>query len=116
MTRESATNKKYRENNPQRYAYMTLRDNAKRRGKEFTITFEEFQRFCYRYKYIGKKGRTRDGYGVDRKDETKGYTLGNMRILKNGNNVRKYKTYDWQTRTGRTCTAGKDEPGQDLPF
>lgn len=51
---------------------------------------------------------TVDGYGVDRIDETRGYTLDNMRILKNGNNVKKWKVYDWATRYGTTVTLKED--------
>ena len=95
---------KWRKDNPVHYAYLTLKANAKRRHKDFDLTLDQFKQFCYRYKYIGKKGRSKDGYGVDRVDETKGYTLGNMRILKNGNNVKKYKAYDFMTRTALTQT------------
>jgi hypothetical protein len=96
--------RKWRKENPKKYAYLTLKDNAKRRGKDFSITYEEFLIFCYRYKYIGKKGRTKTGYGVDRFDETKGYTLDNMRLKLNGNNVRKYKSWDMATRSAVTVT------------
>jgi hypothetical protein len=72
--------------------------------KTFSLTLEEFKYFCYRYKYIGKKGRTKTGYGVDREREEDGYTLDNMRLKKNGNNTRKYKAYDLQHRTAVTVT------------
>lgn len=107
--------RKWREKNPKMYAYITLRDNAKRRNKPFTITFEDFCEFCYRYKYIGKKGRTKDGYGVDRIREELGYVPGNIAIKKNGNNTRKYKTYEWQTKIGMTVTVNQQED-EDLPF
>lgn len=105
----------WRKNNPVHYAYLTLKANAKRRNKPFEITLEDFKKFCYRYKYIGKKGRTAEGYGVDREREEDGYTLDNMRILKNGNNVKKYKSYDWESRTGTTVTS-VETPDADNPF
>lgn len=112
--KRAKANKRWRENNPKKYAYMTLRDNAKRRGKVFAITYEDFCKFCYRYKYLGKKGRTAEGYGVDREREEDGYTLDNMRIKKNGNNTKKYKSYDWESRTGTTVTV--ENINVDNPF
>jgi len=106
--------KAWRKANPKKYAYQTLRNNAKRRGKEFTITYEYFCVFCYRYKYIGRKGRTADGYGIDRINETKGYVPGNIAIKKNGNNTRKYKAYEWSTKYGTTVTV--EENKEDSPF
>lgn len=117
MTPAAASNKRWRERNPKKYAYLTLKANAKRRKKLFDLTYEDFEKFCYRYKYIGKKGRTAEGYGVDRKREEDGYTLDNMRILKNGNNVKKYKSYDWESRTGVTVTTIETaEDRKDNPF
>ena len=40
---------KYRADNPVKAAYQNLRTSARRRGKEFTLTFEEF---CFDNKYI----------------------------------------------------------------
>lgn len=110
-----AYNRKWRKANPKKYAYLTLKANAKRRGKVFALTFEEFCAFCYRYKYIGKKGRTADGYGVDRIDEAVGYIASNIQLKKNGNNVRKYKLYEMQSKS--VVTAVIQEPDdKDLPF
>lgn len=95
---------------------MTLRSNSKRRGKEFTLSFEYFCDFCYRYKYVGKKGRTSDGYGIDRIDETKGYIPGNIAIKKNGNNTRKYKEYCYMTKQAQVITVEELPEDSDLPF
>jgi hypothetical protein len=46
--------RKYRENNPMRASYQHLKDNAKRRGIYFDLTFEEFVQFCYETDYIAK--------------------------------------------------------------
>lgn len=102
--RKAKYNRKWREENPVHYAYLTLKSNAKRRGHYFNLTLDEFKQFCYRYKYIGKKGRTADGYGVDRIREEGGYTIDNIAIKKNGNNTKKYKTYDWENKVGMTVT------------
>lgn len=99
--------RRYRENNPMMASYMNLRANAKRRGKEFTITFEDFRQFCYETDYIQGKGRTKDCYSVDRKDETKGYVPGNLQRLTVGQNKKKHLEYDYQTKYATVTTVGQ---------
>jgi hypothetical protein len=79
----------YRKKNPVRYAYQALKDNAKRRKKVFSISYEEFKSFCYAYDYIVGKGRRKESYTVDRIDNTKGYTVDNIRVITNSENAKK---------------------------
>lgn len=55
-----------------RYAYY--KSNSKIRGREFTITFEQFESIvnqeCF---YCGESG-----YGIDRIDNSKGYIIDNI--------------------------------------
>lgn len=95
----SCASRVYRQNHPVRYAYNTLKTNAKRRGKEFTITFEYFQQFCYETNYIAGKGRSKISYSVDRIDESKGYVPGNLQVLSLSENIKKYLKYDFQNKT-----------------
>jgi hypothetical protein len=81
MTKRSEYNKKWRDANPMKYCYITLRDNSKRRGKVFTISFEYFKRFCYRTKYIQNKGRHRENYSIDRINNELGYIPGNIKCV-----------------------------------
>lgn len=76
--------------NPIRAAYLDLKNNAKRRGKDFKLTFEQFKQFCIKTKYIDVKGRGKESYHIDRIDENKGYTIDNIQILTNSQNVKKY--------------------------
>jgi len=92
--------RRYKERHPKRYAYNVLKQNARRRGKEFHLTFEEFCIFCKETKYFYKKGIYKNSYHIDRKDETKGYTLDNIQVLTNSDNVRKY--LKWSHREGKT--------------
>lgn len=89
MTPASQRNKEWRERNPKMYCYMTLRDNAKRRGHAFELTFPQFELFCYETKYIKRKGIYRRNWSIDRKDNTKGYTIDNICIMKNIQNQKK---------------------------
>lgn len=86
--------KNYKERNPERYAFYVLKNNAKRRGKEFTITFDYFKRFAKKHEYMSKKGRTKTGLHIDRKKEHLGYIPGNLQVLENTDNVKKYLAFD----------------------
>lgn len=79
---------------PDKYAYKNLKTNAKRRGKEFSLTFEEFIEFAIKHNYIAGKGITKTGLHIDRIDNRKGYTIDNIQVLTNSENIRKYMTYD----------------------
>jgi len=76
-----------------RSAYNNLRQNAKRRGKEFQISFEEFESFCVKSNYIAGKGRSAESFHVDREKEHLGYTIDNLQVLTNSENIRKYLRY-----------------------
>lgn len=82
-------NRYQRKNNPILYAYQTLKDNSKRRGKDFLLTLEEFTQFCIKTDYIKGKGKKSESYSIDRIDNTKGYLVSNIRILTLSENSRK---------------------------
>ena len=82
--------KKYRNKYPIRYTYQTLKDNAKRRGKSFNLTFEQFKQFAIKTDYLNVKGITKTSYHIDRIDENKGYTIDNIQLLTNEQNIKKY--------------------------
>lgn len=94
--------RKYRQANPVRAAYNALKSNAKRRGKTFTLTFDQFAQFCRETEYIAGKGRRATSFTIDRRDNDEGYTLENIRVLTLSENAakgkgRKMLTYDWET-------------------
>jgi hypothetical protein len=72
-------------------AFQTLRQNARRRKKPFTISFEYFRRFCYRTKDMAGKGRNKDSYSIDCKINELGYVPGNIRKLTVAQNSSKGK-------------------------
>ena len=71
-------------------AFIAHRDNAKRRGKEYTLTFDDFCKFAIESTYYVNKGRSAISLHIDRVNETKGYTVDNIQVLSNQENVRKY--------------------------
>lgn len=97
----TCASRKHRKKFPVRYAYDVLKMNAKRRGKEFDLTFADFKRFCRRSDYIAGKGRTKESYCIDRRDNKKGYTKNNIQILTISDNSKKgarILVYDWHTK------------------
>jgi hypothetical protein len=80
----------WRAANPIHAAYLNLKNNAKRRGKKFTLTLVQFEKFCVKTDYMQGKGKHATSYHIDRIDETKGYTIRNIQVLKNATNLRKY--------------------------
>jgi hypothetical protein len=76
------------------YTYNALKQNAKRRGKEFTLTLEEFKTFCERTGYLDLKGKKGTSASIDRIDPSKGYELGNIQVLSLSDNARKAHTDD----------------------
>lgn len=77
-------------NNPLRYWYDILRQNARRRRKPFELTIEQFRDFCEQTGYLEKKGRNSGAYSIDRIDNELGYTIENIQIMEFGSNSRKY--------------------------
>lgn len=75
--------------NPARYAYRHLKANAKRRGKEFSLTLEQFTAFAIETQYLDKRGKTATSYTIDRIDPTRGYHADNIQVLTNRENVQK---------------------------
>lgn len=115
-------NKKDR--NPLKYWYGQLRRNAKRRRKIFTITLDDFKKFCDETGYLELKGRGKYNMTIDRRIDELGYIPGNLVMITCSSNVRKKYTDYWKHRTdeeenyqptGEIITFGQ-EPLKDLPF
>jgi hypothetical protein len=103
--------RKTREADPIRYAYTTSKNNAKRRGKIFELTFEQFKAFFYKYDYIKGKGRTKESFTIDCIINDLGYVEGNIRILPLVDNARKgvkMLSYDWQTNYATVLRIARD--------
>ena len=107
----SCKKRKTYQNDPVKYCWVVLRNNAKRRGKEFTITLDFFRNFCYATDYMQNKGKTANSYSIDRIDNDKGYTPDNIRILTLADNSSKHTkklSYDWQHKTATVVSIPDD--------
>lgn len=81
----------YKEKHPYEYSYQKLRCNARRRGKDFSLTLEEFKEFAVKCNYIDRCGRGYYGLHIDRIDENRGYHADNIQPLINHENIKKYQ-------------------------
>ena len=102
-----------------RYAYCTLKANAKRRGKEFSLTFDQFKKFAIETNYLRGKGKQSTSYSIDRIDNERGYTVDNIRIMTLADNSRKHTKqlhYDWQTRSAIVTTIPPPQDNNNNPF
>lgn len=81
--------RKFREQNPITAAFLNLRSNAKRRGKEFMLTLPQFKEFCDQYNYIELKGKSSLSLQVDRIDEYGPYSIENIQGITLRENVQK---------------------------
>lgn len=81
--------RKYKRTHPLEYWFNLLRCNARRRGKVFTLTIDQFKMFCQRTGYDKLKGRTPDALSVDRVRNEDGYTADNIQAITLSANVKK---------------------------
>lgn len=84
----------WRKNNPMRDAYLRLKSHARNRHIEFTITFEYFEKFALKTKYLNEKGPFGYSLTVDRKDNLLGYVPGNIKAMSRAKNSEKRCRHD----------------------
>lgn len=86
--------RQWREANPLQAAFATLRDHARARGIEFSISFEDFREFAELSDYVERKGTTAQALTVDRRDNLRGYVPGNIQPLTRAENSVKNAKHD----------------------
>jgi hypothetical protein len=93
--------RKHRAQHPLKYWFDTLKQNAKRRGKPFTLTLTEFECFCQRTGYDKLKGKTATSLSVDRKNDNEGYHAWNIQAITLSDNSK--KKYDDSVKPDEYC-------------
>jgi hypothetical protein len=81
--------RKIKETDPVRYTFYYIKNNARRRGKEFGIALDEFRAWVEQTGYMDSKGKQRWSMSIDRIDNSRGYFIDNIRILSLGLNASK---------------------------
>lgn len=100
--------RKMREENPMYMRYNQFKSSAIQRGKDFSITWEQFKRFCDRTGYLKKGFRGRNAT-LDRRCNIHGYHIWNLQILSLVQNSRKGDRFSGNGFDG-------PEPADDCPF
>jgi len=79
----------WKRSKPFSYHYNAFRNNARRRGKDFAITLEQYTEFAIQHGLIDSSGNKRSNLSIDRVDPTRGYHLDNIQVLTISENTRK---------------------------
>ncbi len=82
--------------------YNQFKSKAKQRQKDFTITIEQFRKFCSETGYIITKFKRGRNASVDRINNNLGYSIDNIQLLTMSKNIQKY--------------INEDRFSQNLPF
>ena len=85
----SCRQRKFKERSPFAYHFNALRCNAKRRGKELSLTIEQFTAFAIEHRLIDSQGNKNPRLSIDRIDQARGYHLDNIQVLTVSENSRK---------------------------
>ena len=117
-------NKKWRQKNPFKYAYNTLKNNSKRRGVPFNLSLDQFKEFAIRVDYLYWKGIYKTAYHIDRIDPIKGYILSNLQLMTNEANVKKrhgvvsqyYCPYEQEMKYNISFPKSIESDYSDVPF
>ncbi len=75
------TLKKWRLENPYEYAYQTQRNNAKRRGIDFNLTYEEWLSIWENSGHFNERGRKLGQYVMSRFNDIGDYSINNVEII-----------------------------------
>jgi len=74
-------NRQFKEKNPHRYDFGNLRRRAKKRGHEFSLTFEQYTEFAKKTGFFEQKGKTARSLSINRIDNKKGYHVDNIEAV-----------------------------------
>lgn len=91
--------RKARQSDLVKYAFTNLKNNAKRRCVLFTITLDQFRKWCSKVSYIGFSGRSSESFTIDRKHNDIGYHIDNIQVMTKRDNIVKFFSYDYRSKT-----------------
>jgi hypothetical protein len=82
-------NRRWKEKFPLHYSFKNLRVRAKQRGKDFTLTREQYIEFAIKTDYARMKGKTTLSLSIDRVNNSRGYHADNIAAITLRANSRK---------------------------
>lgn len=90
--------RRWKTSSPFAYHFNALRGNARRRGKEFTLTIDQYKEFAIREGLFSPAGVKYPNRSIDRIDQSRGYHIDNIQVLTISENVRKKYTDYWSSK------------------
>lgn len=101
--------RRYKIQSPVSYAYDKLKQSAKRRGHEFTLTVAELEMFFEANPALySERGRAKECLSIDRIDATKGYSFDNIQVLTVSENGRKAHVDYFQNQAQLAFAPGEE--------
>lgn len=73
---------------PLKYSFNLLRNRARHRGHDFSLTFAEYEAFAIKTRYGRLKGKTALSLSIDRENPARGYHADNIRAVTLAENTR----------------------------
>ncbi len=80
--------RRFRDKFPLKCAFNNLRKRARQRGKTFTLTFADYEKFAIESRYAAMKGKTKHSLTIHRKEHTRGYEPDNIQAVTMSLNAR----------------------------
>lgn len=93
----------YTKKNPVRMIWHWLKKSAKRRHLDFELSLEYLTEFLSKTNYVAERGRLRDQLTIDRRDGSKGYIVGNLKVKTKSENSAKYHAGDKEVEMQEDC-------------
>ena len=106
--------RRWRDKFPLHYSFKNLRVRAKQRGKEFTLTRDEYICFAIKTDYAQMKGKTSLSLSIDRIDDSLGYTKDNIQAITLRENSRKQFVPYFQQYKERTMLETQKQIGKEF--
>lgn len=92
------TQARWKQNSPFAYHYNALRNNARRRGKDISLTLDQYTEFAKANGLFAPDGTKRKNRTIDRIDPARGYHLDNIQVLTTSENSRKRYVDHWRAQ------------------
>lgn len=87
---------------PLHYSFSNFRKRARQRGKDFSLTREQYVAFAIKTDYARLRGKTSLSLSIDRKDDSRGYSADNIQAISLRENSRKQFVPYWANQQENT--------------
>lgn len=102
----------WRKKNPILAIWFEIKRSAKRRNLDFNLEYNWFSDFVNNSPLLEIRGRSAESYSIDRKENDKGYIMGNLQVISKSENSKKYHELFRQLTKGTIL----EESDKDAPF